>query len=77
MDKKIEDTLKKVIDPHTGINIVDMGLIKSVEMEKDKVKVKFVPTTPFCPMVHHLVSEIEEAVKSAGFKNIEVELGYE
>lgn len=76
-DKKdIEKALKKVLDPHTGIDVVDMGLIKEIDVAKDgSVKILFVPTTPFCPMTQYLMEHIKKAAESAGAKKVEVEMG--
>lgn len=42
--------LSQVIDPEIGCNIVDLGLIYSVEIDGSKVRVKMTLTTPGCPM---------------------------
>jgi metal-sulfur cluster biosynthetic enzyme len=77
MDKKaIEKALKRVMDPHTGIDVVEMGLIKRIDMGKDgSVKILFVPTTPFCPMTQYLMDNIKKAAESAGAGKVEVEMG--
>ena len=77
MDKKaIEKALKKVLDPHTGISVFDMGLIKKIDIAKDgSVRILFVPTTPFCPMTQYLMDNIKKAAESAGAKKVEVEMG--
>ncbi len=44
------ETLRQVIDPEIGCNIVDLGLIYSVAIEGPKVSVQMTLTTPGCPM---------------------------
>jgi metal-sulfur cluster biosynthetic enzyme len=74
--KEIEQALKKVMDPHTGISVFEMGLIRKIDIEKDgSVKILFVPTTPFCPMTQYLMEHIKKAAESAGAKKVEVEMG--
>ena len=46
----ILDTLRQVIDPELGCNIVDLGLIYSVAITGNKVTVVMTLTTPGCPM---------------------------
>jgi metal-sulfur cluster biosynthetic enzyme len=46
----ILDTLRQVIDPELGCNIVDLGLIYSVTITDAKVAVVMTLTTPGCPM---------------------------
>jgi metal-sulfur cluster biosynthetic enzyme len=43
-------TLRQVIDPELGMNIVDLGLIYGVVVNGPKVTVNMTVTTPGCPM---------------------------
>lgn len=76
MKEKIMKALEKTIDPETGIDVVMMKMIKSVKVDKKgNTKIKFKPTTPFCPMIGYLTEQIEQAVKSVkGIKKVEVEV---
>ncbi|MBC3539031.1 metal-sulfur cluster assembly factor [Rufibacter sediminis] len=44
------DTLKNIIDPEIGINIVDLGLVYQVSLDKQVLGVDLTLTTPGCPM---------------------------
>jgi metal-sulfur cluster biosynthetic enzyme len=44
------EALRQVIDPEIDCNIVDLGLIYSVEINGSKARVKMTLTTPGCPM---------------------------
>lgn len=46
----VYECLRTVIDPETRLNVVDMGLIRSVSVEKNKVTVIYTLTTPGCPL---------------------------
>jgi metal-sulfur cluster biosynthetic enzyme len=50
------ETLRQVIDPELGCNIVDLGLIYSVKIDGSKVSVTMTLTTPGCPM-HESISQ--------------------
>ena len=67
MDKveKIKEKLRDVIDPETGINIVDMGLIKEVTVKGDSAKIVFRPTSSFCPIAFYLAQQVKSAAESA------------
>lgn len=54
------ESLKEVIDPEVGINIVDLGLVYAVELFNTTATVEMTLTTPGCP----LASSIEKAVKN-------------
>lgn len=50
-EQDILNRLREVIDPEIGLNIVDLGLIYSIEMNKEnQIHVKMTLTTPGCPM---------------------------
>lgn len=53
LKQKIMETLKKVIDPEIGINVVDLGLIKEVNINENNkcIEIKWIPTSPFCPII--------------------------
>ena len=52
------DSLRHVIDPEVGINIVDLGLIYRLELPPDAIDIEMTMTTPACP----LQATIESAV---------------
>ena len=58
------NALKQVIDPEIGINLVDLGMIKDVEIKDEEITVKMVLTSPFCPMIDYLVEQVKNKVES-------------
>jgi metal-sulfur cluster biosynthetic enzyme len=54
-EKVLLDTLRQVIDPEIGCNIVDLGLVYSVNFDEGRVGVVMTLTTPGCPM-HESIS---------------------
>ena len=64
MDQKdaIISALKTVVDPHTGMNVYDMGLISEIEVKDGSVAtLTFMPTSPFCPVGVELAKSIRDA----------------
>jgi metal-sulfur cluster biosynthetic enzyme len=45
----VKDKLREVIDPEIGLNVIELGLIRDVEVAPDKANVRMMLTTPFCP----------------------------
>lgn len=67
--------LKNVIDPELGINIVDLGLVYVVKVEKGIVEIEMTLTSPGCPLapiIDQLVKSEVNALK--GVKGIELKL---
>ena len=60
------DALRKVHDPELGVDIVSLGLVRTVEVEGERAYVGMVLTTPGCPVVGLMVQRIEEAVAAIG-----------
>jgi metal-sulfur cluster biosynthetic enzyme len=58
------ETLKHIIDPEVGINIVDMGLIYNLDIEDNKVDVTMTLTSPGCPAGPQILGQIDSALKT-------------
>ncbi len=43
------DALKTVIDPELNVNVVDLGLVYTIQSRDDEVDVEMTLTTPACP----------------------------
>jgi len=69
--------LKEVIDPHTGMDIVSMNMVREVkEIEQGRLRVVIKPTSPFCPVGSYLLQAVKEKVEGLGYKaDVELE-GY-
>jgi metal-sulfur cluster biosynthetic enzyme len=70
------EALKSVVDPELGINIVDLGLIRKIEdHENGNLTLTLVPTSPLCPYLKHLVTEIKKNVlRQTHYKTVNVEI---
>jgi metal-sulfur cluster biosynthetic enzyme len=49
LGKAVKEKLREVIDPEIGLNVIELGLIRDVEVAEDKANVRMMLTTPFCP----------------------------
>lgn len=72
--KQILKKLEEVIDPELNINIVDLGLIYELTPKKKELKIKMTFTTPACPLLGVMMSDIEEKAKSLGFTKVDVDI---
>lgn len=72
----ILQALHGVHDPEVGVNIVDLGLVYSTEIQGDSVRIVMTMTTPACPMHSYLTEEVREAIlgKNEEVENVSVEL---
>ena len=71
----ILETLRQVIDPELGCNIVDLGLVYDVAIAGAKVVVTMTLTTPGCPMHESIRWGVQRALLDLeGVDEAEVEL---
>ncbi len=70
--------LEEVIDPELNVNIVDLGLIREVDVEDDRADILMTLTTPGCPL-HGVFDELvrREVKKLESIDEVDVELTFE
>lgn len=75
---QIVRVLRNVYDPEIPVNIYDLGLIYEVNvLDEGKVVILMTLTSPGCPMVDELITEIHERVKEIeAVKDVEVKLTF-
>lgn len=65
--------LENVKDPEVPvISVVELGVVRSVEIAKDKVIVTITPTYTGCPAMDVMKEDIEEELRAAGILQVEV-----
>ncbi len=70
--------LNMVIDPETGVGIVDMGLIYHVEEHKGVVVVTMTLTSMGCPAGPQLTTDVDAVLRmQEGVKDVEIEVVWE
>jgi len=71
-------TLATIPDPEFGINIVDLGLIYSVECADGNVNVIMTLTTPTCPSGAWIHEGVQAALRELpGVKHVQANLVFE
>lgn len=56
--------LKTVQDPELGINIVDLGLVYTIQTREDQVDVEMTLTTPACPAGPEILRNAVTAIEA-------------
>jgi metal-sulfur cluster biosynthetic enzyme len=74
----VMEALASVYDPccqEKGLSVVDMGLVRRVDLDGDRPRVELLLTTGWCPFAASLVGQISERVATvAGMAGSEVEI---
>ena len=51
----LHEGLQEVMDPELGMSIIQLGLVRNVQIQDDKALVTMILTTPFCPYAPQLM----------------------
>ncbi len=72
---KVMDALREVYDPEIGMNVVELGLIRNIQVSPSHVHIEMILTTPFCPYAPAMLQEVRDAADIAAGRPSTVELG--
>jgi len=56
-EEGLREALREVVDPEIGMNIIELGLIRNMELSDEKVHITMIMTTPFCPYAPQLLEQ--------------------
>lgn len=73
----IRESLKGILDPELGLNIVDLGLIYDIDIQDGDVHIAFTLTAMGCPIGPMISEQIQETVMALpGVKSVSAELTF-
>lgn len=71
--ERIWQALEGIPDPEIPVvSITDMGMVRDVQVDGERVTVTFTPTFSGCPALHVIRDSIGQAVRDLGVENVEV-----
>jgi len=70
---RVVEVLKQVYDPEIPINIYDLGLVYSIDIDDSRIRVVLGVTSPFCPLAHVLPRIVEDRLRQE-FPDREIEV---
>lgn len=74
----IYESLKTVFDPEIPINVVDLGLIYDVQVNKGDIYVQMTLTAPGCGMGPYIAQQAEWAIQDIeGVDEVEIEMVFD
>lgn len=74
-EKQIWQYLEEVLDPEVpALTIVDLGVVRKVELTDNDCKVVITPTYSGCPAMKRIEDDIIEKLTEKGIGKVEVEL---
>lgn len=74
----LRQSLRQVIDPELGLNIIELGLVYQIEIDEGDVEVQMTLTSPGCPAGPQIMDDVQRTLKLLdGVKSVNVELVWE
>lgn len=74
-EEAVREALRGVIDPELGANVVDLGMVKQIDIFDGQVSVQLVLTAPGCPLAGWIVLQARRAVGALpGVASVQVKL---
>lgn len=73
--EEVRDALGEVLDPEYPISLVDLGLIRGIEVEGKKARIKLTYTCLGCPATDMIQDDIRERLLAMeGIDEVEIEV---
>ena len=69
IEDNVMESLRSVIDPEIGINIVDLGLVYTIDIHPESIQVGITMTSPTCPL-HAMITRNAEQVLEVFFPGL-------
>jgi metal-sulfur cluster biosynthetic enzyme len=70
----IRAALETVMDPEINLSIIDLGLLREIQIQPGKTLVRMLLTTPFCPYAPQLIEDVQLAARGVVDQETEVEI---
>lgn len=66
--------LEEVVDPEIHLSIIELGLVREVDLVAEPPMVRMLLTTPFCPYAPQIVQQVKDVMKRVTGKDADVEI---
>ena len=78
-EEELVESLRNVIDPEIGMNIVELGLVRNLEIDEDEdtADITMILTTPFCPYGPAIIEQVRQVGGKVMSNGVTVEIGTE
>ncbi|RMG78300.1 MAG: DUF59 domain-containing protein [Chloroflexi bacterium] len=76
-EEGLREALRVVVDPEIGMNVVELGLIRNIEIYDDRAHILMIMTTPFCPYAPQLLEQTRRTAQEYLGVPTTIEMGME
>lgn len=65
--------LEQVVDPEIPVlNVLELGVVRDIRVEDERVEVAITPTYSGCPAMHTIALDIDRVLHEVGFREVRV-----
>ena len=68
----VKEALRTVKDPEIGLDVIQLGLIREIDLSLEEPEIKMMLTTPFCPYGGWLIQSVRDAAEHVAGKKMKV-----
>jgi metal-sulfur cluster biosynthetic enzyme len=78
-EEELIEAMRSVIDPEIGLNIVELGLLRNIDIDDDadSATITMILTTPFCPYGPQIIEQVRLVGNQVMGSGVQVEIGTE
>lgn len=73
----LREALRVVVDPEIGMNIIELGLVRDIDIQPDRGHITMIMTTPFCPYAPQLLEKTRQVSQQYLEMPTTIEMGLE
>src|SRR5919202_3730825 len=76
--EEVRNALREVLDPEYPISLVDLGLIRGIEVKGNRAEIKLTYTCMGCPAMDMIQDDVKERVlEMDGIDGVDIEVVWE
>jgi metal-sulfur cluster biosynthetic enzyme len=76
-EEQVREALREVYDPELGMNVIELGLIREIDLQDDQAHITMILTTPFCPYAPMLMEQVRVKAQETLGVPTSIEMGNE
>ncbi len=73
-EAEVRTALEEVVDPEIHLSIIELGMVREVDLVSEPPMIRMLLTTPFCPYAPQIVQQVKDVMKRVTGKDAEVEI---
>ena len=73
----LKEALRTILDPEIGLNVIELGLIRDVQIDEQSAHLTMILTTPFCPYGPAMIETTRLKAEEALGRETRIEMGME